>query len=215
MCQDLHLLPTCQKARSPHLRVKQCLSVSKGLRWDVLVGSCRVRRMEGEGKVYWEFWKMSRYFAGSQWWRKGSADKGTQWTKTRRWDQADVLREITRRSVVVKAQSVRARDGLRGFLTFTKDLNYAQLCLLHGFTWALPPLWVLLLSSLLQMQTLSLTVVKWELPKVMQLKSDLKAGSVRWQSQASLTLCHYFRCCDPTFIPSTNIVETCKMQASF
>lgn len=63
-------------------------------------------------------------------------------------NQGDVLRGIIRSSTMVKAQGVRARDGVRGFLTFTKDLNYARLCLLLGFMSASPPLSVLLLSPL-------------------------------------------------------------------
>lgn len=47
-------------------------------------------------------------------------------------DLEDVLRGIIRSSVMVKAQGVTGRDGVRGFLTFAKDLNYAQLCLLYG-----------------------------------------------------------------------------------
>lgn len=44
----------------------------------------------------------------------------------------DALRGIIRSTVTVKAQGVTGRDGVRGFLTFAKDLNYAQLCLLYG-----------------------------------------------------------------------------------
>lgn len=47
-------------------------------------------------------------------------------------DLEDVLRGIIGSSVMVKAQGVTVRDGVRGFLTLAKDLNYAQLCLLHG-----------------------------------------------------------------------------------
>lgn len=47
-------------------------------------------------------------------------------------DLEGVLTGIIRSSVMVKAQSVKGRDSVRGFLTFAKDLNYAQLCLLYG-----------------------------------------------------------------------------------
>lgn len=48
-------------------------------------------------------------------------------------NQADVLRGTIRSSVTVKAQDVRGRAGLRSFLTFTEDLNYAQFYLLNDF----------------------------------------------------------------------------------
>ena len=88
LCQDSHWPPTCRRGDPPpHPSVNSCFRVTGAMircLGEVLAG-CREWRFLGIRRVYWEFWKMSRYLQTLKGKGKGSTDKIPLWRGEPGW----------------------------------------------------------------------------------------------------------------------------------